>query len=576
MLNLIHLIITKKNMAFNEQEQQIIQFGRDNGKTPQQIKQAINSFRSKEDTFQQPKKPSFGERIRETGQDISQTIKNIGGRFSKGADEIAEVKSEQQQSGQGQLRTASQKFGVGLGVGAGIFDDLFTGVVKTVLTSKGEEKVKELAGKGVEKVMGAVDVSTNVLEQTSGRVRDFLSGQEFQNRDDNSKKAIVEIIGFADKLKKENPGLARDFNTVINAIRVGTEVAGSHITQKGAGIAKRKTVDVVQDTAKRISTLRQGFAKVDNVVPSTPAPSIVGKVDNVVPSITSKVEKVGFMNNPTISGAVSDIKLLSGLGDSVDSTALTFKAIRPRIKKGVTPNRMKAQIGLANKTIVENKIVPTGLNSYSDAISSTKKKVWEEIQNKLDDGQLEGLQIDLDDIGLKILDMAEDSALARVNPNAQKELLRIAEWLTEKNGKVDIFEAEKIKQYINAELKGTFGNTDLSQTAINAQKLITVEIGNRLDDVLAKIPGEFKDLKIRYGALSSIEEDVLKRIIIFERQNPEGLADILTKTQAAGDIVLGGPTAKAKAVARLTLQKQLKKMNDANDLIKRAFESLTK
>ncbi|MAH44120.1 hypothetical protein CL614_10465 [archaeon] len=483
---------------------------------------------------------SVGQRIGETIQDIQQTGSGVLSKFTSGADQIAQI--DKTQPG---VVQAVESFGVGTGTAAGIFDEVFQGILKVALSPKQEESAKEVLTK-----FGESSLVQNVAQ---------------------------EVQQASDFIKSVNPDLHKGLVAGINTILLGTEIAGAGVTKKvGTEIleqSQKRIFDTTKSVAERLKNVRKA---IDDVPPPPPPPPPKPTTPSLPePTIVPIKEPTSFINNPTVTGAIDDIKIMVGLPGSTPAVDLTFRAVKPRLTKKINLRRVKAQMELANQTIVDNGFRPTTIKEYADAVFQTKKKVWAEIQSKLDEGQAAGLEIDLDSIGLKILDIAEDPALARVNPNAVNQLTAIVENLTKTGGKVDILEAERIKQFINADLADAFGKTDLSQPAKEAQKLITKEIGKQLDEKLTQIPGEFRDLKIKYGSLSAIEEDILKRAIVFERQNPEGLADILTKTQAAGDIAFGSPAGKARAVARLTLQAQLKKANDADDLIKRAFEQLS-
>ena len=488
-------------------------------------------------------------RFQETLGDIKQTGQAIKNRFISGADKIAEIQGARQQ-GQGLGSTVLQAVGTGAGVVSKSIGDLFTGIVKGTLSQEQEEVVKTKVA----------EVATNVLESPVVQpvIKEYVKAyQESSPETQRNLEGIFNIamLGFD---VAGGVGLKKGIQKSISLGKEGIEKGVESSIKISTDVAKR-TFDTLKSVPERISNVRKTIGKTSK--------EVVGESTKK----TTIKESVSFADNPTITGALDDIKIMVGLPESTPSVDLTFRAIKPRLTKKVDLKRVKAQMELANQSIVNNGFKPTNIREYADAVFQTKKKVWSQIQSKLDAGQALGLEVDLDSIGLKILDIAEDPALARINPNAVKQLTEIAENLTKTGGKVDILEAERIKQFLNAELSDAFGATDLSKQAKEAKKLITKEIGNQLDEKLATLPDEFRNLKIEYGSLSAIEDDILKRAIVFERANPEGLADILTKTQAAADIVFGGTKGRLQGIARLTIGKQLKKANDVNDLIKRAF-----
>jgi len=485
-------------------------------------------------------------RLQETGQDIKQTFGALKGTVGETQEKIQGIADAEQRGEQGKLRSFGQAFGtVAGGISRGI-GDVFTGGLKVLLPKKREEQVKAGLESAVQKV---IPVAQSIDEAVGSPVGTFL--EKYESLDDKSKRDIDSLLGIS--------GLAVDIATAGTTKKVG-EIAGRQAVETAGKVAER-TFDTTKSVTERIKNVR-------NALPLRETPIAT----SVKEGITKKISDVkDFKNNPNITGALDDIKIMVGLPGDTPSVDMTFRAVKPRIKKGMNLARAKSQMELANKTIVENGFTPTDLKSYADAVYDTKKKVWGEISNGLKAGEEAGKEIDLVEIAIKILDRAEDPALLRTNPNAAKQLTKIAEDLIRQGDNISIIDAERTKQLLNAELDGLFGELDLSKQAKEAKKLITREIGDQLNKKLSDLPDEFKDLKIKYGALSSIENDILKRAIVFERQNPEGLADILTKTQAVADLFTGGVKAKARAAARLTLGRQLKKANDSNELIKRAF-----
>ena len=403
------------------------------------------------------------------------------------------------------------------------FGDLFTGGVKGLLSQEQEDKTKAKVA----------EVATKIL----------------------TNPAVEPVIKeYVKAYQESSPETQRNLEGIFNMAMLGFDVAGVGAT--------KKTIEKGISLGKR--TFKSLASKTDDIIPPSPGSGISGlPLEGVggakTPIKEAVKETIKFTDNPKVTGALEDIKIMVGLPGSSPSVDLTFRAIKPRLTKKVNLRRVKSQMALANQSIVEGGLKPTNIREYADAIFETKKKVWGQIQKKLDAGQLSGQEIDLTEMAVKILDRANDPALLRTNPNAAKQLVKIAEDLVSQGDTVDILTAERIKQFLNAELSDAFGVTDLSQQAKEAKKLITREIGNQLDEKLATLPDEFRNLKIKYGSLSAIEDDVLKRAIVFERANPEGLADILTKTQAATEIAFGGTAGRLKGLARLTIARQLKK-----------------
>ncbi len=372
-----------------------------------------------------------------------------------------------------------------------------------------------------------------------------------------------------EEFKQSGPiagGFAETVEAAVNVADViGAGKIATSVGKAGAKAGRRVVFDVSKSVPERIKAVRA-------ILPESVSAS------KTTSGLTEKMKGAfkSFTERPEVTGTIDNMKVMVGLPESAPAVDMTFRAIKPRITKGTNLRRVKTQMELANETIAKQGFKPSSVREYADAIYDTKKNVWSEIETKLKAGDLANRRVDLTSIAVDLLNRADDTALLRTSPQAAKQITKIAENLVSFSDDVSVLEAERIKQLLNAELDGSFGTLDISQQAKEAKKHITNKIGEQLNEVLSDIPDEFKDLKTKYGALSSVEEDALKRAIVFERQNPEGLADMLTKTEAAAEMVFGNTKGRLRAVARLTMGKRLKKANDANELIKRAFEKLLK
>lgn len=282
-----------------------------------------------------------------------------------------------------------------------------------------------------------------------------------------------------------------------------------------------------------------------------------------------------------LGGSLSAIGKFAGKtaekADAIGSANKTvFKAIKPRLTKKRNLNKVEGEYALANKTLVDMGIIPTDVKSYRDGIAKAKDDIWSEISQKVEDGQ--GV-VDFGKIADEVRSMANETALKRVDPNASKKLNSIADGLVAEGVNVSPAEAERVKQYLNAELSGAFGEFNLSKAEQNAKKRITASIGKQLDDILSvDRPGEFQELKNKYGALAAITDDVEKRFIVFERANPAGLVESFGAVEGGANILKGIMTASPsdiiKGAAQFGLGRMQKKANDANELIKKSFKKL--
>lgn len=254
-----------------------------------------------------------------------------------------------------------------------------------------------------------------------------------------------------------------------------------------------------------------------------------------------------------------------------------FRAVKPSVSGGKKLNQVKQSMETATRELVDRGYKPKNFQEYAEALSKAKSEVWKEVEAKIGSSNA---RVSLRPIADDIYAMSDDATIGRVDPNASKRLKKIADSLVSQGDDVSVADAEALKQYVNGELKGTFGKFNLSASETNAKKLITAKIGEQLDSLLANVPGEFSGLKKSYGALSQAEEDAMKRLTVFGRQNPQSLVESFSKISGISNIVKGLITASpadiAKGAGEIALGKIQKSANNADDIIKRAFEGISK
>lgn len=270
---------------------------------------------------------------------------------------------------------------------------------------------------------------------------------------------------------------------------------------------------------------------------------------------------------------------------AAEATDTAFRAIKPALKVGRDKKNVKAVVQSAMQAVSDSGISPTNLREFADGLAQTKRTVWSNIEQAI--GQGKELKVDMQSISDELLKMSQSRTLSMADRTAASRISELAQNLIADGKSISVPDAEALKEYINSELRGTFGKFTQSAAEVNAKKLVTAKIGEQLDKLLSSVPGEFSAMKKTYGALRQTEEDVLKRIIVFERQNPEGLIDSFSKISGIGNIMkgvagtvtggaIGGPSDILRGAAELTVGKIQKAANDSDLLIKKAFETMKK
>lgn len=258
-------------------------------------------------------------------------------------------------------------------------------------------------------------------------------------------------------------------------------------------------------------------------------------------------------------------------------------AIKPILKvKWWVVQRSQEQVGkeiaLTNNLIKASGAKPTNLSEYKDAIKTQMQWVGSEISRVTK----QDLNIDLSDTAGKIEQLAQSKAVKLLDPSEGKKLLQIAEDF--KKGKISVQEWEEMNQWINDVVKN---QSSASETYKKGLQIIVGDIRNKLDETISNIPGQFKDLKKTYGALRNIYGDTARREIVYNRQNPEGLVQSISKIEGFSNIASGvlktltldfkwGATDIGKWLTQNAVGRLIKLKNDPNEIIKNIFSKTEK
>ena len=259
-------------------------------------------------------------------------------------------------------------------------------------------------------------------------------------------------------------------------------------------------------------------------------------------------------------------------------TDKTFRATKPNITRGKKLNNVRSNFERANLAVTEHGLKPQNYDEYVNALTETRKGVWELIDDGLKKADGTGSKVNLKPIAEELKGMASDPNILRQNSTAAKRIQDIADDLISQGDEVPVSVAEDLKQLFNADLKGQFGTVDASSHVVNAKKAITKKLGEDLDEIISTVPGEFSELKRTYGALREVEDAATKRQIVFSRANPQDLQESISKARGVGNIVKGvftlSPSDVLQGASEVVTSQVQKRANDADFLIKSAFDDI--
>lgn len=355
------------------------------------------------------------------------------------------------------------------------------------------------------------------------------------------------------------------------------------VPEEGKQAIKDKATELLQTEAgqQAISALNSGLGKWEAFKSENPnvAKDIeaAANILTAIPmgkglGIAGKEGKYLVTDAAEIASRTLGRDVVTKAGDDI------FRAVKPTVTVKRAKGSISSALNSANGELIARGFKPTNLQEYADGLAAVKKEIWANVEKAI--GSSDGLTVDVKSISNSLMQVAGSPTLLRVDTGAARKIEAMAKSLVSQGERISVPDAEAIKQLLNAELKGTFGKFNLSNAEQNAKKLINQNIGDQLDKLLSDIPGEFQGLKNKYGALSEIQGDVEKRLIVYGRQNPQGLIESFSKISGAGNIIKGllsGSTADVvKGTGEIVLGKMAKAANDADTLIKNAFDTIAK
>ena len=221
------------------------------------------------------------------------------------------------------------------------------------------------------------------------------------------------------------------------------------------------------------------------------------------------------------------------------------------------------------------------MNSFAGTIKTAKKNVWNEYKQAL--GPNGDAPIDASNIA----DAMKDSISARFrlqNPKAAEALDAVADTYNRPEG----FTADELEDFLqsaNNDLHAYYAKNKVSR-AVAAQDPSIASTLAEADAIRKTLYQKINELtgvdaaaiKRRYGALSTLEEPVLKRQNVWARQQPDSLQEQLNIAQGAAKVGKAALNLKlgdvAEGIGQMSVAKALKERGNSDSLVRNAFSEL--
>ncbi len=216
---------------------------------------------------------------------------------------------------------------------------------------------------------------------------------------------------------------------------------------------------------------------------------------------------------------------------------------------------------------------PRNLSEFAQAISQTKKSLFDEYSSLSQAATGKGVKINLHDIVDKLLSYADNPVKQLADKSKTEYAITKADQLM-KQGSLDPTQTENLIKELNQGLAKTY--SDKSAKGVSEVDLsIANALREQLDSAIQSATGkQYQPLKDAYGSLKTIEKDVGQTALTAARQNMKGLSD-MTDIFTGGDILAGvftqNPALVLKGLAGKGISSWYKSINSPNTNIMRMF-----
>ena len=479
--------------------------------------------------------------VKDLPDDFKAVKDNVTETYNRGIDRTSDSLYKYMTGKQGFGSSLLQVTGETLKTGANLVGDAVIGIGSIATTEEQENSIKKY------------------LTHTVGKA---LESETVQN-------------GMAKykQYKENHPERVANLEASLGFVEAFAEVTGLGFAKRGASALQKSGKQTLSKIGEKTSKIFKKSEKqtLSKIGEKTSKP--FNKSEKQTLSKIGDKNPNGYIRKIINKGKNIGDKIVNFTLSKYNGDSLIQKAIKLSIKKGKNLKLSKEKLSLANKTVLEYGYKPTTLTEFANAVTKTKKTIWDKVKKGIEEKG--STKINLKPIAQNIKNMANEKAIKVTSPEDIPVLKKIAKNL-ESIGSIDIDVAQRVKQLYNSMLDNSYGKFEISASKENAFKKINKDIGEQINDLVENIP--IKDLKKKYGALMEIEDDIYKRIIVAERQNPEGLIKGISRIEGLSNIfsgIIGGDFRKiGKGSGQAILGNIHSKINDGDNLIKIGFEKI--
>lgn len=302
----------------------------------------------------------------------------------------------------------------------------------------------------------------------------------------------------------------------------------------------------------------------------------------------------GTIANPLVRAIAGNT--ISGLDKFIKENF--ERAVKPSVVGKSTfqqAERYGTKVGLALNSIIDNKAglhlrdeygqpvapgtLPQSLDQFSQAIDQTKQAVFAKYDAMAKAAGQQGIRVPLNSAIAELQKVGSSTTMRDLDPKIAAQANAMAATLA-RRGTYSPEEAQAAIQHLNASLDAFYKNPNF-ETASRAgvSALIAAKLRQGLDQAVAAAQGPgYQELKNQYGALRTLESDVVKRAIVVSRQEVgRGLMGRIGDIASADEVIRGllhfNPASVATGAGIRAFTGFVRHLHNPNRAVKRLFSA---
>ena len=486
-----------------------------------------------------PEESLFTRTIKDVPSDVVETLDRMTDAFTGGLERAkANVTNDKLSLGQKFLGGVVQPF-----VGAAdAFGEGVLGVGKLAFSPEAEEKIGEIL----------IDTVTAGVESEPGQWL-VPRVQNWYNKLDEDDKFLVNQLGGIGMVVTEvllTKGALSSAKAASEPVKQGvkqgmkTLATGAEMAQEGLAQGARQIDNIFRDTDEQLANY------VDEYFMESVRPSIAGQ--NTTGAV-NRAREQRLLAVETIAENAENLRFLDENGNEI--------------------------VGQA----------PQSLQQLGESIEQTKEQLYKQYNALARQAGETGITVNTADFANELDVLINDRVLQMNAPDTveyakqkKRELLGNLEegviYADEMPPSISPEEVERAIAIYNQDLKTFYQNPTIQQgRKLAVDALIVNNYRKALDNAIEGATGEqYQALKNQYGAVRSIEQDVMKAMLRDQKRNTAGLidySDIFSGGQMVSGILSLNPAQFAQGTAQVGIKQWMKFLNDPNQNVRRMFET---